>query len=183
MVVDPNDGPQQVRNDRPAGKRANFYLVRFFSAGDFSWLAPKDILKFQQHKVEAYINESFKVSGDLLTRYKVGPEPSEWEKCKVEQAEAAALEDVIDEVDQLDSENEEKPKKRKRGSEGGTSVRKRKMSTTGDAKKKTPPKDKIGGKKESVESENDGKADEDVEERHESASGEEGKKKSTTGAT
>lgn len=163
MVVDPNDAPQQVLDDRPAGKKANFYLVRFFPAGDFSWLAPKDISKLQQHEIEAYINEPFKKSGDLLTGYKVALDPSEWEKRKAEQAEAAASEDVVDEVDQLDSENEEKPKKRKRDSEGGASARKRKTSTTGDAKKKAPPKGKKGGKKkDNVESEDDGEADEDV---------------------
>ncbi|PBK59014.1 hypothetical protein ARMSODRAFT_1027765 [Armillaria solidipes] len=35
QVIDPNDAPQQVLDDRPAGKKANFYLVRFFPAGDF----------------------------------------------------------------------------------------------------------------------------------------------------
>ncbi|PBK94678.1 hypothetical protein ARMGADRAFT_926564 [Armillaria gallica] len=142
------------RSDRPAGKKVNFYLVRFSPPAICeSWLAPKDISKFQQHEIEAYINESFKVSGNLLTGYKVRPDPSEWEKYKAEQAEAAALEDVID---------EEKPKKRKRGREGGTSARKRRVSTTGDARKKAPPKGKIAGQKENIENENDGKADEDV---------------------
>ncbi|KAK0462239.1 uncharacterized protein EV420DRAFT_1639446 [Desarmillaria tabescens] len=163
MVVDPNDAPQQVIDDRPAGKKSNFYLVRFFPAGDFSWLAPKDISKLQQHEIEAYINEPFKKSGDLLTGYKVALDPSDWEKRKAEQAEAAASEEVVDEVDQLDSESEEKPRKRKRDSDGGASARKRKTSTTGDAKKKVPAKNKKGGKKkENVESEDDGEADEDA---------------------
>ncbi|PBK59177.1 hypothetical protein ARMSODRAFT_1073627, partial [Armillaria solidipes] len=135
----------------PTGKKANFYLVRFFPTGNFSWLAPKDISKLQQHEIKAYINEPFKKSDDYLTDYKVVLDPSEWEKHKVEQAEAAASEDVVNEVDQLDSENEEKLKKWKWGSEGGTSARKHKTSTTGDTKKK-----------ENVESEDDGKVDEDV---------------------
>ncbi|KAK0436139.1 hypothetical protein EV421DRAFT_1833170 [Armillaria borealis] len=125
------------------------------------WLVPKDISKLQQHEIEAYINEPFKMSSDLLTGYKVVLDPSEWEKRKTEQAEAAASEDVINEVDQLNSKNEEKPKKRKWASEGGTSARKRKTNTTGNTKKNALPKGK-GGKKENVESENDGKADENV---------------------
>ncbi|PBK64034.1 hypothetical protein ARMSODRAFT_893529, partial [Armillaria solidipes] len=127
-----------------------------------SWLALKDISKLQQYEIEAYINEPFKMSGDLLMGYKVVLDSSEWEKRKTEQPKAAASEDVVDEVDQLDSENEEKPKKRKRASEGGASARKRKTNTTGDTKKNASPKGKIGGKKENVESKNDGKADEDV---------------------
>ncbi|SJL16458.1 uncharacterized protein ARMOST_19982 [Armillaria ostoyae] len=107
----------------------------------------------EQHEIEAYISEPFKQSGDLLTGYKVALDPSEWEKYKAEQAEAAVLEDIVDDVNQLDSENEE----------GGASARKRKTSTTGDTKKKTPPKGKKGGKKkQNVESEDDGEAGEDV---------------------
>ncbi|KAK0197698.1 hypothetical protein F5146DRAFT_55211 [Armillaria mellea] len=135
-------------------KKANFYLVRFFPAGDFSWLAPKKISKLQQPEIEAYINGPFKKSGELLASYKVALDPSEWEKCKAEQAEAAALEDVVGEVDQLEQ---------KRDSEGGASARKRKTSTTGDPKKKAPPNGKRGGKKkDNVESEDDVEADEDV---------------------
>ncbi|SJL08505.1 uncharacterized protein ARMOST_11869 [Armillaria ostoyae] len=117
-----------------------------------SWLAPKDISKLQQHGSEAYINEPFIYSDDLLTGYKVALDPSGWEKRKAEQAEAAAS---------GVSKNEEKPKKRKQDSEGGVSVRKCKTSTTGDVKKKVPLKGKKGGK-ENVESEHDGKADEGI---------------------
>ncbi|PBK94450.1 hypothetical protein ARMGADRAFT_1079120 [Armillaria gallica] len=118
-------------------KKQTSTLCDFSLPAILSWLGCKNIFKLQQHEIEAYINDPFKQSY-----------PSEWEKCKAEQAEAA---------------NEEKPKKRKRDSEGGISARKRKTSTTGDAKKETPPKGKQGGKKkQNVESKDDDEADEDV---------------------
>ncbi|SJL10771.1 uncharacterized protein ARMOST_14165 [Armillaria ostoyae] len=162
----PGSRPKQCTAASPrrptSGQKANFRLVRFFPAGDFSWLAPKDISKLQQHEIEAYINEPLKKSDDLLTSYKFALDPLEWDKHKAEQAEAAASGGVVDEVDQLDSENE-KPKKRKRDSEDGASARKCKTSTAGDTKKKALPKGrKVGKKKENVESEDDGEADEDV---------------------
>ncbi|SJL18646.1 uncharacterized protein ARMOST_22243 [Armillaria ostoyae] len=152
-----------VSGDNDDGYPANFYLVRFFPAGDFSWLAPKDISKLQQHEIEAYINEPLKKSDDLLTSYKFALDPFEWDKHKAEQAEAAASGGVVDEVDQFDSENEKKPKERKRDSEDGASARRCKTSTAGDTKKKALPKGKkVGKKKENVEIEDDGEADEDV---------------------
>ncbi|KAK0209346.1 hypothetical protein DFS33DRAFT_1380819 [Desarmillaria ectypa] len=121
------------------------------------------VIPYSVELLPSYINEPFKKSGDLLTGYTVALDPSYWEKLKAEQVEAAASEEVVDEVDQLDSENEEKPRKRKRDSEDGASDRKRKTSTTGDAKKEAPVKNKKGGKKkDNVESEDNGEAEEDV---------------------
>ncbi len=98
-----------------------------------------------------------------MTGYNVALDPSEWEKCKPEQTEAAASGEVIDKVVQLDSEKEDKPTKRKRDSAGGASARKQKTSTAGDGTKKALPKSRKGRKKqENVESHSDGKADEDV---------------------
>ncbi|PBK59513.1 hypothetical protein ARMSODRAFT_1071475, partial [Armillaria solidipes] len=61
--------------DQPAGTKVNFHLVRFFPAGNFSWLDPTDISKLQEHEIEAYMNELFKKSGDLLTGYKDALDP------------------------------------------------------------------------------------------------------------
>lgn len=66
------------------------------------------------------------------------------------------------EVDQLNGENGEKLKKWKWDSEGSTSARKCKMSMVGDTNKALLMSKKGGKKRENAESEDDGKADEDV---------------------
>ncbi|KAK0445924.1 hypothetical protein EV421DRAFT_2034386 [Armillaria borealis] len=98
-----------------------------------------------QHEIEAYVNEPFNKLGDLLTGYKVALDPSELEKRRAEQVEAAPSGHVSRRVKAVPQPGSAR------------------LGTTGDAKQKAPPKSKIDGKmKENVESENDGKADEDV---------------------
>ncbi|KAG6852932.1 hypothetical protein C0991_008046, partial [Blastosporella zonata] len=127
-VVDPDSVPLSVQNERP-GKKSNFYCVQFFPAGDYAWLVPKDISKLQPVEIEAYINEPFKKSGDLLLGYKTAQDPNAWEaKRKLAAAAASEEEDMSeeggeqDDVDQLVSDGEKakagekKSRKRKRES-------------------------------------------------------------------
>ena len=41
---------------------------------------PKDISKLQQHEIQAYIDEPYKKSGDLLQGYKIALDPKKWEE-------------------------------------------------------------------------------------------------------
>ncbi|KAF8069854.1 hypothetical protein FPV67DRAFT_1753421 [Lyophyllum atratum] len=123
MVVDPETVPEAVQLERPA-KKANFYCVQFFPAGDYAWLVAKDISKLQTHEIESYINEPYKKSGELLQGYRTALDPTSWEATRAS-ALASALASPPsheDEVDELDTDDEAKraaktTKKRKRESE------------------------------------------------------------------
>ncbi|TFK53769.1 hypothetical protein OE88DRAFT_1626490 [Heliocybe sulcata] len=175
MVVDPETVPAQVGKERPQGKKSTFYCVRFFPAGDYAWIVPKDISRLQKHEIEAYISEPHKKSGDLLIGYKTALNPEKWEedretaRAEYEQLEAEA------EVDQLESEVEggedgekKSGKKRKRQSETPAKKQMAKKSSSGaPAKKKTAAagstKKKNGTKSNAmVESEDEGAADADA---------------------
>ncbi|KAI0338275.1 hypothetical protein BDW22DRAFT_805853 [Trametopsis cervina] len=123
MVVDPDSVPSGVAKERPnaKSKKGQWYCVRFFPAGDYAWMVPKDMSKLQQHEIQAYIDEPYKRSGELLAGYKVALDPKKWEEDReAAQAEAAEAE-ANAEVDQLeesegggDGEDEDKPKNKKR---------------------------------------------------------------------
>ncbi|RDX55244.1 hypothetical protein OH76DRAFT_880528 [Lentinus brumalis] len=177
MIVDPDTVPNSVAKERPNAKtkKGNWYCVRFFPAGDYAWLVPKDISRLQQHEIEAYVNEPFKKNGDLLKGYRIALNPAEWEAerdaavAEAQEAEANA------EVDQLASDGEEeadedvdkkkKVKKRKRDSDAAPpkAKSKAKKSSTEPAPKlrAAPAKGKKNGPKSKavVESEDEGAAD------------------------
>ncbi|KAH8107695.1 hypothetical protein BXZ70DRAFT_997415 [Cristinia sonorae] len=182
MIVNPDTVPKDVAKERPNAKSKTglWYCVRFFPAGDYAWLMPKDISKLQEHEIQAYINEPFKRSSDLLQGYRIALEPSKWEEER-DAARAQAEENEANaEIDQLESDAEPegedddeepkkpKAKKRKRDSEAATpSVKKtpKKAAKKGSAeppaseKKKRSSSAKKGAKsKAMVESEDDGEA-------------------------
>ncbi|KAI0674894.1 hypothetical protein C8Q78DRAFT_508117 [Trametes maxima] len=180
MIVDPDSVPEAVAKERPNAKtkKGNWYCVRFFPAGDYAWIVPKDISRLQQHEIQAYIAEPYKRSGDLLKGYRIALDPKAWE----EERDAAAAEQQEQEdnaeVDQLDSDGEEeaddddedkkkKTKKRKRESDAApvrTKAKAKKDSAEPASKKRAAgaAKGKKNGPKSKalVESEDEGGAEE-----------------------
>ena len=71
-----------------------------------AWIVPKDISRLQQHEIQAYINEPFKRSADLLQGYRIALNPTKWE----EEREAARVQaeenEANAEIDQLESDAE-----------------------------------------------------------------------------
>ncbi|KAF7790076.1 hypothetical protein EIP86_001026 [Pleurotus ostreatoroseus] len=179
IIVDPESVPKNVQKERPNAKtkKGNWYCVRFFPAGDYAWMVPKDISKLQTHEIQAYINEPYKRSGDLLQGYKIALDPTKWEEERDAAQAEAAEEEANAEVDQLESdaaeeeeeeEEDKKPKtkKRKRDSEAASAKSKPKSKSKKDSaepKKKsaTASKGKKNGVKSKalVESEDEGAAD------------------------
>ncbi|KAI8992925.1 hypothetical protein BD414DRAFT_412571 [Trametes punicea] len=180
MIVDPDTVPEAVARERPNGKskKGNWYCVRFFPAGDYAWIVPKDISRLQQHEIEAYISEPHKRSGDLLKGYRIALNPKQWEEERDAAMAEAQEEEANAEVDQLESDGEEeadddeeekkkKTKKRKRDSEAASAkskARTKKESAEPASKKRatSAPKSKKNGPKSKsmVESEDEGGAEE-----------------------
>ncbi|KAG6898968.1 hypothetical protein C0993_002146 [Termitomyces sp. T159_Od127] len=138
-----------------------------------AWLVAKDISRLQPLEIEAYINEPFKKSGDLLAGYRTALDPAAWE-AKRAQALAddadddgdAAPEDAGEDVDELASEHEGDV--RKRG--GGGAGRKRKREKEGGGKREKDAKTRKGktprakarkGKSSAVVESEDDRADPD----------------------
>lgn len=165
MVVNPDSVPPPVSKERPTGKKATFYCVRFFPAGDFAWLVAKDISKLKEHEIQAYISEPHKKNADLLAGYRIALDPEKWEKERENADLIAAEQEDNASVDQLDSEQDEdekkstKTKKRKRDSDAA--VPKPKAKSKAKTEKKTSVKGRKNGtrSKEMVESEDDGDQD------------------------
>ncbi|KAI0929805.1 hypothetical protein AcV5_006673 [Taiwanofungus camphoratus] len=144
MVVDPDTVPENVQQERPNAKtkKGNWYCVRFFPAGDYAWIVPKDISKLQQHEIQAYINEPFKRSGDLLQGYRIALDPTKWEEEREAARAEAAEEEANAEIDQLESDGEEEADD---GEEKKTKSRKRKRdSDAAPTKTKAKAKPKKG---------------------------------------
>ncbi|GJE92844.1 hypothetical protein PsYK624_090020 [Phanerochaete sordida] len=183
IIVDPDSVPKGVAKERPnaKSKKGNWYCVRFFPAGDHAWVVPKDISKLQPHEIQAYIDEPYKKSGDLLQGYKIALDPKKWEEERdALQAEAAEAE-ANAEVDQLeesetgegveDDDEEKKPKNKKRKRDTETASAKSKSAKSkakkepGESKKaSTASKSKKNGVKSKalVESEDEaGEAEDD----------------------
>ncbi|KAI0661409.1 hypothetical protein C8Q70DRAFT_712910 [Cubamyces menziesii] len=180
MIVDPDTVPEAVAKERPnpKSKKGNWYCVRFFPAGDYAWIVPKDISRLQQHEIEAYISEPYKRSGELLKGYRIALNPKGWEEERDAAMAEAQEEEANAEVDQLESDGEEeadddeedkkkKTKKRKRDSEVAPAKSKskakkdsaepasKKRAASAPKGKKNPPKSKA-----MVESEDEGAAEE-----------------------
>ncbi|KDQ55619.1 hypothetical protein JAAARDRAFT_133417 [Jaapia argillacea MUCL 33604] len=178
VIVDPESVPVSVKKERPS-KKSNFYCVRFFPAGDYAWVTPKDMSKLQRHEIEAYVNEPFRKSGELLSGYKVALDPDQWEAELAEKLKEKQRDDEEAEVDQLESEGDEekkmptKSKKRKRESEAGASKPKAKPKVKKETSEPAPkkkgaaaaPKGKKNGAKSNamVESEDEGGAEPEAE--------------------
>ncbi|KAI0779595.1 hypothetical protein C8Q74DRAFT_702710 [Fomes fomentarius] len=148
MIVDPDSVPGTVAKERPNAKtkKGNWYCVRFFPAGDYAWIVPKDISKLQPHEIQAFISEPFKRSGELLKGYRIALDPTDWLEEKAAAIAEAQEAEANAEVDQLDSDGEEEAKKA--SSESATKSR------------ATPAKGKKNGPKSKavVESEDEGGA-------------------------
>ncbi|TDL24291.1 Tudor/PWWP/MBT [Rickenella mellea] len=181
MIVDPESVPVIVKKEQPTGKKNNFYCVKFFPAGDYSWVLTKDLSRLRKHEIESYIAEPHKKSGDLLSGYRIALDPEKWEK-ELEERQVDAQEEQADaEVDELAEEDDDadadeeapvKTKKRKRESEAGAKSKpkakkdKEKSSEPAGRKRKgsTAEKAEKGGKgrkngtksKAVVESEDEG---------------------------
>lgn len=158
MVVDPDSVPPAVQKERPGGKKNTFYCVRFFPAGDYSWLPSKELSKLHRHEIEAYRNDPHKKSGDLLKGYEIALDPGPWETEKKRLADEFAANEQAEssDEDQLASESD---------GEGSASSKKRKRS---DSKKTSKKGGRGKGPKKSkatVESEDDGEGEDDDEEK------------------
>ncbi|TCD64834.1 hypothetical protein EIP91_003582 [Steccherinum ochraceum] len=188
MIVDPESVPKDVIKERPGAKsKGSWYCVRFFPAGDYAWLMSKDISKLQAHEIQAYIDEPYKKSTDLLKGYRIAQDPTKWEeerelaRAQAEENEANAEVDQLEESDaepeaEDDDDEPKKPKtkKRKRDSEaasvGAKKAPKSKSSKKGSSEPPATEKKKrgAGGKKgvkskAMVESEDEGGAEAEAE--------------------
>jgi len=162
MIVEDADVPTHVSKERPAVKKGpgNSFCIRFFPAGDYSWMGPKEISLLQKHEIEAYISEPHKKNGDLLDGYKVALDPTEWLAKKKDEAENAPAYDPAGEVDELEDEDADgeedtggkKGTKRKR--DGEAKIKPRKSAGSGDKAKRTKKSAKSA---EGVESEDETK--------------------------
>ncbi|QRW08642.1 PWWP domain protein [Ceratobasidium sp. AG-Ba] len=141
-IIDPEVAPKRVKAERPNSKKVTFYCVRFFPAGDHSWLPTKDVSRLLAHEINAYINEPSKKKGELLEGYKIAKDPTAWRKEKDDLAKrerereesgqgpdsAADEHDELgeDEEDSSDSGKKSKAKKRKRESTAKESAEEKK---------------------------------------------------------
>ncbi|KAI0743661.1 hypothetical protein C8Q80DRAFT_1220598 [Daedaleopsis nitida] len=187
MIVDPDAVPEAVAKERPNAKtkKGNWYCVRFFPAGDYAWLVPKDISRLQKHEIESYLADPPKRSGDLLKGYRIALDPTKWEEERDAAIAEAQEEEANAEVDQLDSdgaaadegeEKKKKPKKRKRDSDVAPAKSKSKAKKTSaepaSKPRTTPAKGKKNGPKSKavVESEDEGGAEGERESKNKRAS-------------
>jgi hypothetical protein len=135
--------------------RLSFMLIVILSRNS-AWVVPKDISKLQQHEIQAYIEEPFKKSGELLAGYKIALDPKKWEEEREALRAQAAEEEANAEVDQLEEsetgdgveedDEEKKPKggkKRKRDSDAAAP--KSKAKATKAKKESAEPKKKAAG--------------------------------------
>ncbi|KAJ7620810.1 hypothetical protein DFH06DRAFT_1482421 [Mycena polygramma] len=80
FVVDPDAVPKAVAKERPASKKSTVYAIRFFPAGDYAWLAPKELTRLTTAQINEYVTQDAggRKAGDLMEGYKkdvaIGPD-------------------------------------------------------------------------------------------------------------
>ncbi|KAJ7605270.1 hypothetical protein DFH06DRAFT_1253123 [Mycena polygramma] len=163
MVVDPDAVPKAVVKERPATKKSTVYAIRFFPAGDYAWLAAKDLTRLATAQIEEYIMQDAggRKAGDLMEGYKKALDPVAWEEEHVANPHAAkkrkskskakkkgedgdeedelaaddAAEEEPEEEAEEDEEKEKAGKKRKRVSSPAPAKSKAKTPKAAKAKK------------------------------------------------
>ncbi|KAJ7082124.1 hypothetical protein C8R44DRAFT_823154 [Mycena epipterygia] len=202
MIVDPASVPKAVSKERPASKKSVVYAVRFFPAGDYAWLPPKELKRLSAAEITAFVGDSARKEGELMEGYRKALDPVAWEeehaanppatkkrksKSKAKKREDGDEEDELaadeapaddDAEEEADAEEDEKAgKKRKRVGSPAPAKGKAKPKATKAAAAKNGKK---GGKakksKAAVESEDD--AGEDAEAEGEDG-GEDGEERAT----
>ncbi|KAG8710879.1 hypothetical protein FRC11_004017 [Ceratobasidium sp. 423] len=144
-IIDPDEAPTKVKQERPVSKKVTFYCVRFFPVGDHAWLPTKDVSRLLPHEIAAYLAEPSKRKGDLLEGYKIANDPHEWRKEKDalaerERANEAAginLDDDVDELGNEDEDDEDEPKPKKRKRDTAAADKKESKGGRGKGKRKT----------------------------------------------
>ncbi|TYJ53947.1 hypothetical protein B9479_005424 [Cryptococcus floricola] len=165
-IADPETLPRNVLKQRP-GKSPAIFCTQFFPAGDFAWLASKDIKPLPSSDITSFLSQTHrKTAGPLRVAYSTAQDPSEWD----EQQDAARRQGEAEEeeVDELEDEEEEKVKggKRKRKEEkedvGGKKAvgKKGKKEEEPKSKKaKAAPKKGKAAQKEEAEKKEEGEDD------------------------
>jgi hypothetical protein len=99
---------------------------------------PKDLSRLKKHEIDAYINEPYRKSGDLLKGYQAAADPSKWEEehqALVDAQNEADADALVDELEsdpaEEDDEGSAKPKSKKR---------KRESEAAGAKKARAPKK-------------------------------------------
>ncbi|ODN94654.1 hypothetical protein L198_04795 [Cryptococcus wingfieldii CBS 7118] len=139
-IANPETLPRNVLKQRP-GKSPAIFCTQFFPAGDFAWLASKDIKPLPSSDITSFLSQTHRKSaGALRVAYSTAQDPSEWD----EQQDAARRQGEAEEeeVDELEDEEEEKVKggKRKRKEEKEVAGGKKAVGKKG--KKEEEPKSK-----------------------------------------
>ncbi|KAF8186139.1 hypothetical protein K438DRAFT_1765472 [Mycena galopus ATCC 62051] len=173
-VVDPTTVPKAVSKERPGSKKSVVYAIRFFPAGDYAWLGPKELVRLTPGAINAFINDPTKRTGDLLEGYRKALDPTAWEEeheanppvaKKRKSKSKAKKKGEDDDEDELeaDAEDDAEAEDGEEEEEGKKAGKKRKRASSPAPKAKAKPKPaakaKKGGKakksKAAVESEDD----------------------------
>ncbi|KZO98801.1 Tudor/PWWP/MBT [Calocera viscosa TUFC12733] len=161
-ILSHDEASAAVKKEIPIAKKSTYYLVRFYPTGEFAWLFSKDLSKLQKHEIEAFISEPHRKNSELMEGYRVALDPTEWEDNYTKRMADAAEDEAAMQEDQLDEEEEEVEeapaagKKRKR--ESLAADKKSKKAKLEQLSKKRTSKTKKSA--DTVESEDDGAADE-----------------------
>ncbi|KAJ7452213.1 hypothetical protein FB451DRAFT_696180 [Mycena latifolia] len=203
MVVDPSTVPKAVSKERPASKKSTVYAIRFFPAGDYAWLPPKELKRLTPAEIAAFVGDSGegggssgRKGGDLMEGYRKALDPEAWEVEHAAKAEAPKKprkskskakkkgedgeeEDELmeeapaDDDEEAEAEDDAKPGKKRKRT--GSPAPKAKAKPKAAAATKNGKK---GGKakksKAAVESEDEGAAEEAEAEGEEGADAEDG---------
>ncbi|KAJ7659476.1 hypothetical protein B0H17DRAFT_1096092 [Mycena rosella] len=164
MVVDPDGVPKTVSKERPANKKSVVYAVRFFPAGDYAWLGPKELTRLTPGAISAFVGDAgtARKGGELMEGYRKALDPAAWEKehaansvpaPKKRKSKSKAKKEEDGEEDELveeapaDEDNEEAEAEADEDEKPG---KKRKRASPAPAKAKAKAKPKAaakGGKK------------------------------------
>ncbi|KAF4563237.1 hypothetical protein EYR36_003676 [Pleurotus pulmonarius] len=89
MIIDPkNAGSIVLRTERLDSD--DMFLVRFFPRGDYAWIPSQDIKHLTNDEIEAFLDEPYKKSEEILHAYTIALDPEDWEAVQVAKEQLAA---------------------------------------------------------------------------------------------
>ncbi|KAF4598700.1 hypothetical protein EYR38_007108 [Pleurotus pulmonarius] len=89
MIIDPkNAGAIVLRTERLDSD--DMFLVRFFPRGDYAWIPSQDIKHLTNDEIEAFLDEPYKKSEEILHAYTIALDPEDWEAVQIAKEQLAA---------------------------------------------------------------------------------------------
>ncbi|WFD36476.1 hypothetical protein MCUN1_003355 [Malassezia cuniculi] len=128
IIMDDENVPSDVLEERPSSKNRQLYTVRFFPAADYNWATARDMQRLTEADINEFLEKTAKKTSDLYKAYQIARDPVAWNEEKnkiVKEHEEWLANGGADEEEEAEEEEEEEEEPRKRKAPAAGASRKK----------------------------------------------------------